>query len=111
MYMIKIKNLRDVGGYKAKLCNPWQIRVDRSSVLGNPFPMFSEAQRDEVCDKYKKYFDEKVQNLTDVKFMNELYRILNIYRQYNYIELYCWCSPKRCHAVTIKAWLEYKSKK
>ena len=32
------------------------IKVDRSSILGNPFRMHSKLERDEVCDKYEKIF-------------------------------------------------------
>lgn len=81
------------------------IKVDRTSVLGNPFYMSDESKRDVVCDKYEEYFNKKTNEKTDMKFMSELYRI-NALSQQNDITLLCWCSPKRCHAETIKKYIE-----
>lgn len=81
------------------------IRVDRASVLGNPFHMYNESERDAVCDKYQVYFDKKVTDKTDVLFMNELRRIYKIAKN-NKVYLACWCAPKRCHAETIKNFIE-----
>ena len=49
--MITIKNLRFSNPQQA-----WQVRVDRASVLGNPFYMQNESQRDTVCNQYEFYF-------------------------------------------------------
>jgi len=49
--MIVVKNLRN-----EKPTKPWQVKVDRSSPLGNPFHMRSEAERDAVCEKYERDF-------------------------------------------------------
>lgn len=99
--MISIKNLR--GG--VKLTEAWQVRVDRSSVLGNPFDMcHDERRRDEVCDKYVAYFEQ--QRKCNEAFVNELRRLYCIHRHYGKLELFCWCAPRRCHAETIKAFLE-----
>ena len=54
---IEICNLR-----KEKPCNPWDVRVDRTSVLGNPFYMQNEKYRNFVCDRYQSRFDNIVQN-------------------------------------------------
>lgn len=97
--MIQIKNLRN-----EKPRFEYQVKVDRTSVLGNPFYMATEAQRDEVCDKYAEYFEEKRKN--DVAFLNELRRLYKLHRQFGKLELFCWCAPKRCHAETIKKFLE-----
>lgn len=97
--MVIIKNLR-----KERPVYVWQVKVDRSSVLGNPFYMPTENQRDEVCDKYEVYFKQKVEN--DVSFKEELRRLYKIHQQYGKLELFCWCAPKRCHAETIKRFLE-----
>lgn len=99
--MITIHNLRT-----KKPTEPWQVRVDRASVLGNPFYMESENQRDSVCDKYEAYFNKKVTLKDDVRFMQELRRLYKIHQDYGKLELYCWCAPKRCHAETIKKFLE-----
>lgn len=80
------------------------IKVDRSSVLGNPFKMHNENMRDEVCDKYASYFDTKVKERGD--FRNEVIRIYRMVRDGRDIALGCWCYPKRCHAEHIKAFIE-----
>ncbi len=108
--MISVRNLKDVGGYRAQLLKPWQVRVDRSSVLGNPFPMASEADRVDVCVKYLEYFKDKVRS-KDEAFCNELRRLIAIYRKYGVLELYCWCAPKKCHAETIKWFIERRVSK
>ena len=101
MIDIKIKNLQD-----EKPTHPWQIRVDRSSPLGNPFPMKDESQRDAVCDEYKKFFFSVVDSHDDddhtKRFMEELSYLFDIYESYGQLELFCWCAPKRCHAETIR---------
>ena len=84
----------------------YQVRVDRQSVLGNPFYMVDETKRDLVCDKYETYFTANC----DGKLKNELDRLLQIYICYNKLELFCWCAPKRCHAETIKRYLENRIK-
>lgn len=97
--MILICNLR-----KEKCNMPYDVRVDRSSILGNPFPMKNEDDRYNVCYKYDKYFDERINK--DENFKKELIRIYNIYEKYGKVRLFCWCAPKRCHAEKIRSWLK-----
>lgn len=106
---INILNLRNT-----KPQHEWQVRVDRTSVLGNPFYMRSENYRDEVCDKYESYFNDMLKrskhsgssNVKAKVFVQELRRLYKIARTYGKLELFCWCAPKRCHAETIKRFLE-----
>ena len=100
--MIKIINMRS--HEELKLGVPI-IRVDRTSAIGNPFKMYSESERDKVCDEYEVYFNKKVAEGTDVKFMNELRAIYKLAKQGD-VYLACWCAPKRCHAETIKKFIE-----
>ena len=95
--MIEIMNLRTV-----KPSQPFDVKVDRSSPLGNPFFMADESQRSIVCEKYKKYFYEQIQN---EKFMSEVIRLTNLYKQHGKLRLFCWCAPKQCHAETIKNYI------
>ena len=97
--MIRIKNLRF-----EKMEKEYDVRVDRRSILGNPYYMHSEEERDEVCEKYKAYFYKKIEE--DMNFKTEIDRLANIYRKYGQLNLFCWCAPKRCHAETIKEYLE-----
>jgi hypothetical protein len=69
----------------------------RRSILGNPFILEKEADRDKVCDQYEQWFEE--QKFT---FFPELQRLLKIYREFGKLRLFCWCTPKRCHAETIR---------
>lgn len=96
--MIEIKNLRNT-----RPSQPWDVRVDRQSVLGNPFHMHSESERDKVCDAYKACF---VSSMQDPNFRKEFWRIYRIYMKYGKLNLFCWCAPKRCHAETIRKYLE-----
>ena len=93
--MITLCNLR-----KEKPKHPWDVRVDRSSILGNPF----KGDRNTVCDQYQVYFDEQVEANTKV-FMDELRRLWQLHQQYKQLRLFCWCVPLRCHIMIIKAFL------
>ena len=99
--MIEICNLR----YES-IKFDYDVRVDRSNVLGNPFVMKNEWERDEVIEKYKEYFEEKIKK--DEKFLKELYRLRDLYKKYGKLRLFCWCFPKKCHAEVIKFFVEYE---
>jgi uncharacterized protein YeaO (DUF488 family) len=92
--MIKIGNKyhKDIGEY-----------VGRGSPLGNLFVMKDKTDRDRVCDEYEKWFDEHKE---DINIKKELDRLYNIYKDKGELTLVCYCSPKRCHAETIKRYLE-----
>ncbi|KAK8836256.1 hypothetical protein M9Y10_039888 [Tritrichomonas musculus] len=111
--MITINNMHF--GYPSKSTD---VRVDRKSVLGNPYKMSDESQRDKVCDMYETYFNALVKddkqwmnehNITQAfrdNFMRELGRISIILEQHGEVNLWCWCAPKRCHSETIKKYLQ-----
>jgi len=104
--MIEIMNMRTV-----KPTESGDIKVDRSSVLGNPFFMDNEYERDEICDKYQVMFDKIIRQGVvlcekDAAFMREIGRLIIIHKIYGKLRLFCWCSPLRCHAETIKQYLE-----
>ena len=84
---------------------PWQVKVDRSSPLGNPFALSRTCTRAESCSKYLDWFHaEVVQGNPAV--LKELHRLFELYKVHDKLELYCWCAPKQCHAETIKSYLE-----
>jgi hypothetical protein len=97
--MIEICNLRN-----EKPKNVWDVKVDRSSVLGNPYYMQFEEQREEVCQKYEFYFNKKIED-EDEEFLHELNHLLMMYEEYGKLRLFCWCYPKECHAETIRGYL------
>ena len=82
------------------------IKVDRTSPLGNPFYMCNESVRDYVCARYEEYFNAP----HPIIFNDELNRIVELART-NDITLLCWCYPKRCHAETIKRYVEDRLEK
>ena len=94
--MITIQNIRSL-----KPSTPWDVRVDRKSILGNPYRMNSVNDRNRVCDDYDKWFSEQLK-----RFELELIRLYDIWKRHERLNLFCWCAPKRCHAETIKKWLE-----
>ena len=99
--MIAIKNLRD-----EKPRYEYDVRVDRKSVLGNPFHMYSELERDLVCDQFEQYFYTVARGLAHPEVREEYNRLVDIYQIYNKLNLFCWCVPERCHAETIKRYIE-----
>ena len=107
---IRIVNLRNYKLNEGEVL----IKIDRSSVLGNPFFMSDESKRNEVCDKYETYFDTIVCNymnsaheltMKENAFVVELSEILRTAKEHD-IALACWCFPKRCHGETIKKFIE-----
>jgi len=98
--MIQIKNLRT-----EQPQNPWDVRVDRANkILGNPFYMKAESERDVICEKYAEWFKAAVES--DVRVKAELDRLTDIYRTHGKLNLFCWCVPKRCHAEVICDYLQ-----
>jgi len=95
---IEIKNLK--GGFP---CGETNIRVDRASVLGNPYRLSNESERNSVCEKYKMYFKSRMTE--NPLFKAEVDRLVNLYKQHGKLNLYCWCVPKRCHAETIRDYI------
>ena len=71
------------------------IDIDRGTVLGNPFVMRSESERDSVCERYAEWAVNQYAN--NKRFAQEINRIHELHKQGKYIALRCWCAPKRCH--------------
>ncbi len=93
---IEVCNLK-----KEKPTSKYDIRVDRASVLGNPFLLKSEDQRDSVCNLYVEWLTDHLRAETPT-ILEELDRIGNLVES-GTVRLFCWCAPKRCHAETIRA--------
>lgn len=79
--------------------------VGKGTALGNPFIMYDESQRDEVCDKYEIWFKEQIAN-KNPEVMAQLDTIIDFGKTFGEVKLRCFCAPKRCHANTIKKYLE-----
>lgn len=100
MFNITIHNLRN-----EKPTHIYDVRVDRTSPLGNPFYMANESQRHEVCLKYTDWFKRRITNKDSTPVMDALNNLLKTYEKYGILRLFCWCAPKQCHAETIRDYL------
>ena len=98
--MIKVANIRTF-----KPDGSIAVKVDRTSPLGNPYTLTRESARDLVCDKYDVYFQKRKNSTILSGFASELARLRALSKT-NDITLLCWCAPKRCHAETIKQYLD-----
>lgn len=94
--MIELVNLRN-----EKPKHPWDVRVDRTNPLGNPF---KDGTREEQCAKYKADFNERA--IKNPYMRAELIRLYRLHQQYGKLRLFCWCVPLQCHSETIKAFLD-----
>ena len=96
----------------------YDFRCDRQSPIGNPYFMHNEGERDLVCEKYFKVFDQimhdasladnaKARGMTGTvkEFRDYIHRIEKHHATHGTVTLACWCSPKRCHCETIREWL------
>jgi len=88
-----------------RIGTPGATPCDRSTVLGNPFVMRHESERDSVCDEYERYFSNKIAS-QDPVYLNELRKLYKLGKQQGYLKLGCHCAPKRCHADTIANFLQ-----
>ena len=94
--MIRIINLRKYTLNRGEIL----VKVDRSNrILGNPFIMKDEKDRDLVCNQYNSWIMEKLSS-DDHDVVEELNRIHALSMKSD-IALGCWCVPKRCHAESI----------
>jgi len=82
------------------------IKVDRTTILGNPFPMKNQSdnERTRVCLEYVKYFVRMVNSAGP--FRDEVGRIYKLAKSGKSINLQCHCAPKQCHADTINKFIE-----
>lgn len=65
------------------------VRIDRGSKWGNPFLIGDDGDRDEVCEKFEKfYFPNKNKLLQQIGKLKG--KVLS-----------CHCYPERCHGLTL----------
>ncbi len=99
--MIEIMNMHHI-----EPSEPYDVKVDRSSVLGNPFIKNEIPNcRNRVCEEYEIWFEEQLKDENTVEFAKEIGRLEHGYQQYGRLRLFCWCAPKRCHAETIRNYI------
>lgn len=97
---IEIINSKDF-----KPSQPFDTYIDRRSPVENPFILKDESQRDLVCNKYQEWFEHRLK-LKDERFIVHLNTLVDVYKKYGKLRLFCWCAPKRCHGETIRAYVE-----
>lgn len=61
-------------------------------MFGNPFELGPDRTRDQACDQFKSWILLPEQAELRSLIRKELYGK----------DLVCWCSPKRCHAETLR---------
>lgn len=76
------------------------IDISRTSILGNPYPMHHESQRNDVILGYRKYLMDQYHAQTPVWQAVEALakRVANG----EHLALQCWCAPLACHGDIIR---------
>lgn len=72
---------------------PGDVRIDRATKWGNPYPITEKDDRATVIMKYSFYLKHRIDNYgLDLSELKDAKR------------LGCWCKPKACHGdVLVKA--------
>jgi hypothetical protein len=80
------------------------VYVGRPGVLGNPFEMKSEEDREKVIAEYRIWLWERIKERG--KVFAELVRLKKLAEQGDVYPI-CWCKPKACHGDVIKSCVEW----
>lgn len=73
-----------------------------ASKFQNPFKMYNEIQRDEVCEKYAQHLWNQIKS-GEVSIADLL--------ELDGKDLVCWCAPARCHGHTLLKAIEWAKSK
>ena len=68
-----------------------------AGIFGNPFKIGRDGNRDQVIEKYRKYFHEKLES--DPVFKKEVQKLKGK-------RLGCFCKPMSCHGDVIAEYLD-----
>lgn len=71
--------------------------IGRPSILGNPFVIGEDGDRDEVLQKFLDYFIDRL--ATDPEYREAVEAVKDE-------ALGCFCAPERCHGDIIAEWLD-----
>lgn len=90
--MTTVVNLRQHRNWKAEGI----VLIDRRTMFGNPFRIGIHGDRDEVIDRYRKWFYGcmEVDSVFRLKVLALKEEVLG-----------CWCVPKKCHGQIIADYL------
>ena len=73
------------------------VKIDRTTVFGNPFKIGKDCSRDESIEKYRTYFYERIRADINFKMRVESLKGKKVFA--------CWCAPERCHGEVIEEYL------
>ena len=75
--------------------------IGRGSPFGNPFKIGKDGDRDQVINKHRDYFFERIES--DAEFRSKVMKLQGE-------TLGCYCVPLPCHGNTIKAFLDKEAR-
>ncbi len=87
--------------YVGRRCGRW-----KGSILGNPFKIEEHDDRAKVCQKYHVWLCRHVQNPKS-PVRKEIVRLAKKAEKEGVITLGCWCTPKQCHASSVRKAILY----
>ena len=79
------------------------IYIGRPSLLGNPFVLGKDGNREEVIAEYKDYLKRAIEENEKVRAEFETIKELSTKGD---VFIVCWCAPKKCHGDVIKQMIE-----
>lgn len=95
---------RRVGGTKP-LANESIVDISRTSVLGNPFFMRTESERNDVIEKFRVHLGAQFYAQTPV--WQAVEALAERVRNGEHLALSCWCAPLPCHGDVIKNAIQF----
>lgn len=102
-----MKNINIININNKTLSNDEFIYCGRGSPLGNKYHIDKNVNRDVVITLYKDWFYKNLKN----KSVNDyLQKIIIQLELDGYVNLGCFCAPKKCHCEIIREYLINLSK-
>jgi len=96
---ISVINMRDDWPDVAASEKQTYLYVGRPSVLGNPFAMGHERDRDLVIAAYRRWLHARYKQNTNQRMY--ILMLVDAIKSGSDVVLGCWCHPKECHADVI----------
>lgn len=88
---------------------PYDFYCDKRSPVGNPYPMYTEANRNTVCYMYKGHFERMMKNGPSL-FTDRIDLMISRFKEHRKLRLFCHCAPLRCHCETIREYIIERGK-
>ena len=89
-------------GFRAGEYPPWAISVGRPSVLGNPFRIGPDGDREECIAKFAAWLDAQLADPGSAA-ARKMAALRKLLARHGHLTLFCWCAPLPCHAEVIRA--------